>query len=160
MWRDVVGYVSQDPFLFNDTIYNNILIGNQNASKDEIIRAAKISNAHEFISDLPDGYQTIVGDRGVKLSGGQKQRISISKVIIHNPDLFIFDEATSSLDIESEALIQKSIETLSKSNTVLVIAHRLSTIKNADIIYQINEVGEAIKVNYNSLLKIEENGAN
>jgi len=152
MWREVIGYVSQDPFIFNDTIYNNMLTGKQNASMDEVILAAKIANAHEFITNLPNGFETNVGDRGVKLSGGQKQRLSLAKAVIRNPDLYIFDEATSSLDTNSEKLIQESIEKLSKSKTVLVIAHRLSTIKNADVIYQINEAREAIKVDYQSLL--------
>lgn len=141
-WRKKVGYVSQEPFIFNASIRENILIGDPQASERKLIRAAKIAHIHDFVDSLPEGYETVVGDRGVKLSGGQKQRIAIARVIIRDPELYIFDEATSALDTESEELIQQSIETLSQSKTSLVIAHRLSTLKNADTIYELRQGGE------------------
>ena len=130
--RSLMGIVSQESILFNDTIYNNIRLGNINASKKEIIAAAKIANAHNFILATENAYQTNIGDRGNKLSGGQKQRLSIARAILKNPKILILDEATSSLDTESEKLVQEALQKLMKSRTSLVIAHRLSTIKNAD----------------------------
>jgi len=130
--RSLMGIVSQESILFNDTIYNNIRLGKLDASKDEIIHAAKVANAHQFILDTKNGYQTNIGDRGNKLSGGQKQRISIARAILKNPEILILDEATSSLDTESEKLVQNALEKLMEARTSLVIAHRLSTIKNAD----------------------------
>ena len=130
--RSLMGIVSQESILFNDTIYNNIRLGKLDASKDEIIHAAKVANAHQFILDTKNGYQTNIGDRGNKLSGGQKQRISIARAVLKNPEILILDEATSSLDTESEKLVQNALEKLMKARTSLVIAHRLSTIKNAD----------------------------
>jgi len=130
--RSLMGIVSQESILFNDTIYNNIRLGNINANKEEIIAAAKIANAHNFILATENGYQTNIGDRGNKLSGGQKQRLSIARAILKNPKILILDEATSSLDTESEKLVQEALQKLMKSRTSLVIAHRLSTIKNAD----------------------------
>ena len=130
--RRLMGIVSQESILFNDTIYNNIRLGKLDASKDEIINAAKVANAHQFILDSKNGYQTNIGDRGNKLSGGQKQRISIARAVLKNPEILILDEATSSLDTESEKLVQNALEKLMKARTSLVIAHRLSTIKNAD----------------------------
>lgn len=130
--RSLMGIVSQESILFNDTIYNNIRLGKLNASKDEIINAAKVANAHQFILDSKKGYETNIGDRGSKLSGGQKQRISIARAVLKNPEILILDEATSSLDTESEKLVQNALEKLMKARTSLVIAHRLSTIKNAD----------------------------
>ena len=130
--RSLMGIVSQESILFNDSIYNNIRLGKLDASKDEIINAAKVANAHQFILDSKNGYQTNIGDRGNKLSGGQKQRISIARAILKNPEILILDEATSSLDTESEKLVQNALEKLMKARTSLVIAHRLSTIKNAD----------------------------
>ena len=130
--RSLMGIVSQESILFNDTIYNNIRLGKLDASKDEIINAAKVANAHQFILDSKNGYQTNIGDRGNKLSGGQKQRISIARAVLKNPEILILDEATSSLDTESEKLVQNALEKLMKARTSLVIAHRLSTIKNAD----------------------------
>ena len=127
-----MGIVSQESILFNDTIYNNIRLGKLDASKDEIIHAAKVANAHQFILDTKNGYQTNIGDRGNKLSGGQKQRISIARAVLKNPEILILDEATSSLDTESEKLVQNALEKLMEARTSLVIAHRLSTIKNAD----------------------------
>ena len=130
--RSLMGIVSQESILFNDTIYNNIRLGKLDASKDEIIHAAKVANAHQFILDTKNGYQTNIGDRGNKLSGGQKQRISIARAVLKNPEILILDEATSSLDTESEKLVQNALEKLMEARTSLVIAHRLSTIKNAD----------------------------
>jgi len=130
--RSLMGIVSQDSILFNDTIFNNIRLGNVNASEQEVIEAAKIANAHEFIQATENGYNTNIGDSGNKLSGGQKQRLSIARAILKNPDILILDEATSSLDTESERLVQDALNKLMHSRTSLVIAHRLSTIQNAD----------------------------
>ena len=130
--RELIGVVTQDSILFNDTIYNNIKLGKINASEEEIINAAKTANAHSFILETEKGYGTNIGDRGDKLSGGQKQRICIARAILKNPEILILDEATSSLDTESEKLVQEALEKLMKNRTSLVIAHRLSTIKNAD----------------------------
>jgi subfamily B ATP-binding cassette protein MsbA len=130
--RGLMGIVSQESILFNDTIYNNIRLGKINATEDEVIAAAKVANAHNFILETEDGYQTNIGDRGNKLSGGEKQRLSIARAILKNPEILILDEATSSLDTESEKLVQQALENLMKSRTSLVIAHRLSTIKNAN----------------------------
>ena len=130
--RSLMGIVSQDSILFNDTIFNNIRLGNVNASEHEVIEAAKIANAHEFIKATENGYNTNIGDSGNKLSGGQKQRLSIARAILKNPEILILDEATSSLDTESERLVQDALDKLMHSRTSLVIAHRLSTIQNAD----------------------------
>jgi subfamily B ATP-binding cassette protein MsbA len=132
--RGLFGIVSQDPILFHDTIANNISFGDQKYSLDEIIDAAKIANAHEFISLLPSGYQTSIGDRGLKLSGGQRQRITIARAILRNPPVLILDEATSALDSESEKLVQDALHKVMQSRTSIVVAHRLSTIQQADII--------------------------
>ena len=130
--RKIIGVVPQDTVLFNDTIYYNIVYGNTDATKEEVINAAKNSDIHNFISTLPDGYETIVGERGLKLSGGEKQRVAIARTILKNPKIFFFDEATSSLDTSTEKEIQKNLENISKNKTTLVIAHRLSTAANAD----------------------------
>jgi len=130
--RALMGIVSQESILFNDTIFNNIHLGNINASEQEVIEAAKIANAHDFILETQNGYNTNIGDRGNKLSGGQKQRLSIARAILKNPEILILDEATSALDTESERLVQDALDKLMHSRTSLVIAHRLSTIKNAD----------------------------
>jgi subfamily B ATP-binding cassette protein MsbA len=130
--RALMGIVSQESILFNDTIFNNIRLGNINASEQEVIEAAKIANAHEFIQETEKGYHTNIGDRGNKLSGGQKQRLSIARAILKNPEILILDEATSALDTESERLVQEALDKLMHSRTSLVIAHRLSTIQNAD----------------------------
>jgi len=139
-WRSRIGYVSQDTFLFNVSIKENIRMGKPKALDEEIIEAAKKSAIHDFIMTLPKDYDTEVGDRGARLSGGQRQRIAIARAILRNPDIYIFDEATSALDNESEKLIQKSIESLSKEKTVVVIAHRLSTIENADNTYDLKKM--------------------
>ncbi len=132
--RNIIGYVNQEPILFNDSFHNNIAFGMDNVPEEEVIRAAKIANAHEFIMATEQGYQTSIGDRGDKLSGGQKQRLSIARAVLKNPPILILDEATSSLDTESERLVQDALVKLTKNRTSLVIAHRLSTIKNADFI--------------------------
>ncbi len=132
--RELMGYVSQEPVLFNDTFENNISFGVENASIDQVINAAKIAHANEFITESEDGYLTKIGDRGSKLSGGQRQRLSIARAVLKNPPIMILDEATSSLDTESEKLVQEALLNLMKSRTSIVIAHRLSTIKNADLI--------------------------
>jgi ABC-type multidrug transport system fused ATPase/permease subunit len=130
--RELTGIVSQDIILFNDTISENISFGREGASESEVVEAAKLAFADEFIRELPGGYDTEIGERGLKLSGGQRQRIAIARAILKNPPILILDEATSSLDTVSEALVQKALEKLMKGRTTIVIAHRLSTIKNAD----------------------------
>nr|WP_300324487.1 ABC transporter ATP-binding protein [uncultured Anaerostipes sp.] len=137
--RNSIGIVQQDVYLFGGSIKENIAYGKPDASMDEIIQAAKNANIHDFIMDLPDGYDTFVGERGTRLSGGQKQRISIARVFLKNPPILILDEATSALDNESERHIQKSLEVLSKNRTTITIAHRLSTIKHADEILVVND---------------------
>ena len=130
--RNQIGLVQQDNILFSDTVKENILLGRPDATDDEVVEAAKMSNAHDFISNLPNGYDTEVGERGVKLSGGQKQRLSIARIFLNNPPVLILDEATSALDLESEAIIQEALDVLSKDRTTLIVAHRLSTITHAD----------------------------
>ena len=151
--RTMMGIVSQESILFNDSIYNNILIGKPSATKKEVENAAKIANAHEFIGQTGNSYNTNIGDKGDKLSGGQKQRITIARAILKNPDFLILDEATSSLDKESEKLVQDALFKLMKNRTSLVIAHRLSTIKNADQIFVINGGKVIEKGNHNELSK-------
>lgn len=130
--RNQIGLVQQDNILFSDTVKENILLGRPDATDDEVVEAAKMANAHDFISNLPNGYDTEVGERGVKLSGGQKQRLSIARIFLNNPPILILDEATSALDLESEAIIQEALDVLSKDRTTLIVAHRLSTITHAD----------------------------
>ncbi len=130
--RGLMGIVSQESILFNDSIYNNIAFGNSKVSKEDVINAAKVANAHEFIMETEHGYETNIGDRGVKLSGGQRQRLSIARAVLANPPILILDEATSSLDTQSEKLVQMALFNVMKDRTTVVIAHRLSTIKNAD----------------------------
>ena len=132
--RSLMGNVNQEAILFNDSIYNNIAFGVENPSREDVINAAKVANAHDFIMETENGYETVIGDRGSKLSGGQRQRLSIARAILKNPPILILDEATSALDTESERLVQDALEKLMKNRTSLVIAHRLSTIKNASII--------------------------
>ena len=130
--RALIGNVNQEAILFNDTFYNNITFGVEQATMEQVVEAAKIANAHDFIMESEEGYDTKVGDRGCRLSGGQRQRISIARAILKNPDILILDEATSALDTESERLVQEALEHLMKTRTTIAIAHRLSTIKNAD----------------------------
>lgn len=139
--RDNIGIVQQDVYLFAGTIYDNILYGRPNATPEEVVAAAKNANAHDFIMAFPDGYETDIGQRGIKLSGGQKQRLSIARVFLKNPPILIFDEATSALDNESERIVQESLEKLAKNRTTFVIAHRLSTIQNAERILVLTEDG-------------------
>lgn len=132
--RSYMGNVNQEAILFNDSVFNNITFGVENATLEEVVEAAKVANAHEFIMNMENGYETNIGDRGSRLSGGQRQRISIARAILKNPSILILDEATSALDTESEKLVQEALERLMKTRTTIVIAHRLSTIKNADVI--------------------------
>lgn len=151
--RDHIGIVQQDVYLFAENVMENIRYGKPGATDEEVIRAAKMANAHEFIMELPDGYQTDIGQRGVKLSGGQKQRLSIARVFLKNPPILIFDEATSALDNESEKIIQESLEALAKGRTTFVIAHRLSTIRNAGKILVMTEKGIEEQGTHEELLK-------
>jgi len=137
--RGLIGNVNQEAILFNDTIFNNIAFGVEHATQEEVEQAARIANAHEFIMQMEEGYQTCVGDRGCRLSGGQRQRISIARAILKNPPILILDEATSALDTESERLVQEALERLMKSRTTIAIAHRLSTIRHADEICVLHE---------------------
>ncbi len=142
--RGLMGNVNQEAILFNDTFFNNIAFGVENATQESVEKAAQVANAHEFIMEAENGYQTLVGDRGGKLSGGQRQRISIARAILKNPDILILDEATSALDTESEKLVQEALENLMSSRTSIVIAHRLSTVRNADLICVFKE-GEIVE---------------
>lgn len=154
--RALIGNVNQEAILFNDTFYNNITFGVENATLEEVIAAAKIANAHDFIMESENGYDTMIGDRGGRLSGGQRQRVSIARAILKNPPILILDEATSALDTESERLVQEALERLMKSRTTIAIAHRLSTIKNADEICVLYE-GEIVERGTHEEL-IEKNG--
>lgn len=137
--RNLIGNVNQEAILFNDTFFNNITFGVEHATMEQVVEAAKVANAHDFIMESEFGYDTCVGDRGCRLSGGQRQRISIARAILKNPDILILDEATSALDTESERLVQEALERLMKTRTTIAIAHRLSTIKNADEIYVLHD---------------------
>ncbi len=150
--RSKIGVVQQDVYLFSGTVYENIEYGKPGATREEIVRAAQLAGAHDFIMALEDQYDTYVGERGVKLSGGQKQRISIARVFLKNPPVLILDEATSALDNESEHLVQKSLETLMKGRTTFTIAHRLTTIKNAKVILVLTDVGIVESGNHENLL--------
>lgn len=142
--RNLMGLVTQDSILFNDTVKNNIGLGKENATEEEIIEAAKIANAHEFITELPEGYNTNIGDSGNKISGGQKQRLSIARAVLKNPPIMILDEATSALDTESERLVQDALEKMMRNRTSIVIAHRLSTIQSANTIIVLKK-GEIVE---------------
>jgi subfamily B ATP-binding cassette protein MsbA len=142
--RGLMGIVTQEAILFNDTVFNNIAFGMTNVSEEDVIRAARIANAHDFILEMPEGYQTNIGDRGSRMSGGQRQRLSIARAVLRNPPILILDEATSSLDTESERLVQEAITNMMKNRTTLVIAHRLSTIQHADDILVLQK-GEIIE---------------
>ena len=142
--RGMMGNVNQEAILFNDTFFNNIAFGVENATMEQVMEAARIANAHDFIMATDEGYQTNIGDRGCKLSGGQRQRISIARAILKNPPILILDEATSALDTESEKLVQDALVKLMQNRTTIVIAHRLSTIRNADLICVMHE-GEIVE---------------
>ena len=131
-YRERIGYVQQEPLMFHDTIYNNIAYGDNSFSVDEVINAADIANAHEFIVRQPDGYDSVLGERGVGLSGGERQRVSIARAMLRNPKMLVFDEATASVDSETEHLIQEAIENLITGRTTIMIAHRLSTLAKAN----------------------------
>jgi subfamily B ATP-binding cassette protein MsbA len=150
--RSLMGNVNQESILFNDTIFNNIAFGVETATEEEVIAAAKVANAHEFIMEAENGYQTNIGDRGSKLSGGQRQRLSIARAVLKNPPILILDEATSALDTESERLVQDALTNLMKNRTSIVIAHRLSTIKHADEICVLHEGKIVERGNHDELL--------
>jgi len=156
-WRRAMSVVRQDTFLFNDTVRKNILLGDPEASESEVIKAAKLANAHEFIVKLPQGYDTLIGDRGLRLSGGQRQRLALARAIIRNPQILILDEATSALDTESEQLIQEALKEIERDRTTIIVAHRLSTIEKADNILVI-ENGKVIEEGSHAEL-IKKNGA-
>jgi ATP-binding cassette subfamily B protein len=137
--RSNIGIVQQDVYLFSGTVFENIVYGRPGASREEVVEAAKMAGAHEFIMELKDGYDTYVGERGTKLSGGQKQRISIARVFLKNPSILILDEATSALDNESELIVNRSLDRLAQGRTSITIAHRLTTIQNADRILVLND---------------------
>ena len=153
--RNLMGIVNQEPLLFNDTFYNNIAFGINSARRDDVVKAAKVANAHDFILETPDGYHSNIGERGSKLSGGQRQRISIARALLKNPPILILDEATSSLDTESEKLVQDAIVKLMANRTTIVIAHRLSTIKGADEICVIQEGKIVERGKHSELLKLK-----
>lgn len=153
--RNLMGIVTQESILFNDSIFNNIAFGVEQTTKEAVIQAAKIANAHEFIIDCENGYETIIGDRGIKLSGGQQQRLSIARAVLKNPDILLLDEATSALDSESEKLVQDALNKLLKNRTSLVIAHRLSTIQHADEILVIQNGKIVERGKHEELLKME-----
>jgi subfamily B ATP-binding cassette protein MsbA len=154
--RSHMSFVTQEIILFNDTVFNNIALGKPEASLEDVMQAAKIANAHEFIMHTEDGYQTIIGDRGIRLSGGQRQRLSIARAVFKNPSILILDEATSALDTESEKLVQEALNNLMKGRTTLVIAHRLSTIKEADEIIVLQDGQIVERGNHYELIEIEE----
>jgi ATP-binding cassette subfamily B protein/subfamily B ATP-binding cassette protein MsbA len=151
--RSLIGNVNQEAILFNDTIFNNIAFGVEGATMEQVVAAAKIANAHDFIMEKEEGYQTNIGDRGGKLSGGQRQRISIARAILKNPPILILDEATSALDTESEKLVQEALDRLTSTRTTVVIAHRLSTIKNADTILVVKDGSIIEQGNHDTLIK-------
>jgi ATP-binding cassette subfamily B protein/subfamily B ATP-binding cassette protein MsbA len=153
--RSLIGNVNQEAILFNDTIFNNIAFGVEGATMEQVVAAAKIANAHDFIMEKEEGYQTNIGDRGGKLSGGQRQRISIARAILKNPPILILDEATSALDTESEKLVQEALDRLTSTRTTIAIAHRLSTIKNADEICVMHEGRIVERGKHEELLKID-----
>jgi subfamily B ATP-binding cassette protein MsbA len=154
--RQQMSFVTQETFLFNDTIFNNITLGRPDATEAEVMEAARIANAHDFITATEQGYQTIVGDRGIRLSGGQRQRLCIARAVLKDPAILILDEATSSLDTESERTVQEALGRLMKGRTTLVIAHRLSTIKEADEIIVLKDGRIVERGHHNELIEIED----
>jgi len=155
--RRLIGVVTQETILFNDSAARNIAYGQESYDLEEVITAAKAANAHKFITELPDGYDTLLGDRGVRLSGGQRQRMAIASAIMKNPPILILDEATSSLDTESEMLVQEALERLMRERTTLVIAHRLSTVQNADLIIVMDD-GRIVQQGTHAELMQQEEG--
>jgi len=153
--RGKMGIVTQEPILFNDSVLENIRLGNQSATQEQVVTAAKIANAHNFIEQLENGYDTGIGDRGSKLSGGQRQRLAIARAVLKNPDILILDEATSALDTESEQMVQQAIENLMKGRTTLVIAHRLSTVKHADEILVVDHGLIVERGNHDQLIALK-----
>lgn len=156
--RKHIGLVQQEPALFATSIYDNIVYGKEGASEGEVIEAAKFANAHSFISALPEGYSTKVGERGVQLSGGQKQRVAIARAVVKNPAILLLDEATSALDMESERIVQSALDRLMKNRTTIMVAHRLSTIKNADQISVLQD-GKIVEQGTHSELLENRDGA-
>jgi ABC-type multidrug transport system fused ATPase/permease subunit len=152
-FRRHIGYVPQDTILFNDTVKNNLLWSNEEATENEIIEVCKLANAHEFIMNLPELYNTVVGERGVRLSGGERRRIALARALLRRPELLILDEATSALDSRSELLIKDAIENIAHKTTLVVIAHRLSTIVNADFIYVLQKGRIIEQGSYHNLIK-------
>jgi subfamily B ATP-binding cassette protein MsbA len=152
-----MGIVTQDTFLFNGTIKQNIAYGLDDYPFEKIVEAAKTANAHNFILEIPDGYDSVVGERGIKLSGGQKQRITIARALLKNPEIMIFDEATSALDNESEILVQEAIERLMANRTTFVVAHRLSTIRNATMILVVDK-GRIVQMGTHQKLIVNDSG--
>jgi ABC-type multidrug transport system fused ATPase/permease subunit len=138
-FRTQIGYVQQEPMMFRDTVYNNIVFAEPSANVEQVLAAAEIANAHHFICKLPDGYDTLLGERGVGLSGGERQRVSIARAVLRNPSILMFDEATSAVDSETEKLIQEAIEQLITGRTTLMIAHRLSTLRKANKIIVVDK---------------------
>lgn len=155
--RQQVGLVSQEPVLFNDTIRANIAYGKQGeeASEEEIVAAAGAANAHQFVSALPDGYSTLVGDRGIQLSGGQKQRVAIARAVVKDPKVLLLDEATSALDAESERVVQEALDQAVVGRTTLVVAHRLSTVRGADVIAVLKNGAVAEKGRHEDLMRVK-----
>ena len=150
-----MGIVTQDTVLFNDTVKNNIAFGMKNVTDEQVIQAAKVAHAHEFISRMENGYETNIGDRGGKMSGGERQRMSLARAILKNPPILILDEATSALDTESERLVQDALTKLMTNRTSIVIAHRLSTIKNADEIIVMQSGNIVERGNHSALLALD-----
>jgi len=153
--RRLIGVVPQDTVLFNDTIFYNISYGDPKASEEEVYKSAKGADIHNFVMGLPDGYETVVGERGLKLSGGEKQRVAIARAILKNPSIYFFDEATSALDSTTEKEIQKNLQAISKNKTTLVIAHRLSTAADADEIIVLDKGVITERGNHEKLLQIK-----
>lgn len=156
--RKHIGLVQQEPALFATTIYDNIVYGQDGATEAEVVEAAKLANAHTFISSLPEGYATRVGERGVQLSGGQKQRVAIARAVLRNPAVLLLDEATSALDVEAERVVQQALDRVTRNRTTVVVAHRLSTIQNADVISVVHE-GKIVEQGTHSSLVENKSGA-